>query len=179
MMAKYFTDLSAWRELLAGDFNRGYLSGVLLVLAVVLLMLVLRLLLSFLFRNRRVRSMVVPAADGEVMISRNAVIAAVESMLTDFPALMVDSLKIYRCRRQYSLLLHCRFQVDGTGAFPDVAQKMKEAVFTGMRERFGVENLRKIRIVLTDLEGKDLAKTEPAVSVSMPVSTPGMPSDQL
>ena len=69
--------------------------------------------------------------------------------------------------------------MDGTGAFPDVAQKMKEAVFTGMRERFGVENLRKIRIVLTDLEGKDLAKTEPAVSVSMPVSTPGMPSDQL
>ena len=64
-MAKYFTDLAVWRDLLAGDFNRGYFAGVVLVLAVVLVLLAIRIVLSFIFRNRRVRSIVVPAADGE------------------------------------------------------------------------------------------------------------------
>lgn len=178
-MTKYFSDLSAWRDLLAGDFNRGYLSGVVLVLAVVLLILVIRIVLSFIFRNRRVRSIVVPAADGEVMISRNAVIAAVESMLAGFPELLVDSLKIYRKGRTYSLLLHCRFQIGEAAVFPDVAQKMKESVFAGMREQFGVENLRKIRIVLTELEGKTLPKAETSASDAVPAVTPGMPVDQM
>ena len=174
-MTKYFSDLSAWRDLLAGDFNRGYLSGVVLVLAVVLLILVIRIVLSFIFRNRRVRSIVVPAADGEVMISQNAVIAAVESI----PELLVDSVKIYRKGRSYSLLLHCRFQIGEAAVFPDVAQKMKESVFAGMREQFGVENLRKIRIVLTDLEGKNLPKAETSASDAVPAVTPGMPVDQM
>ena len=178
-MTKYFSDLSAWRDLLAGDFNRGYLSGVMLVLAVVLLLLVIRIVLSFIFRNRRVRSIVVPASDGEVMITQNAVIAAVESMLAAFPELLIDSLKIYRKGRVYSLLLHCRFQVGDAAVFPDVAQKMKETVFAGMREQFGVDNLRKIRIVLTELEGKNLPKAEPSASDTVPAVTPGMPVDQM
>ena len=178
-MTKYFSDLSAWRDLLAGDFNRGYLSGVVLVLAVVLLILVIRIVLSFIFRNRRVRSIVVPATDGEVMISQNAVIAAVESMLAGFPELLVDSVKIYRKGRMYSFLLHCRFQAGEAAVFPDVAQKMKEAVFAGMREQFGVENLRKIRIVLTELAGKNLPETENSASDTVPAVTPGMPVDQM
>ena len=178
-MTKYFSDLSAWRDLLAGDFNRGYLSGVVLVLAVVLLILVIRIVLSFIFRNRRVRSIVVPAADGEVMISQNAVIAAVESMLAGFPELLVDSVKIYRKGRMYSFLLHCRFQVGEAAVFPDVAQKMKEAVFAGMREQFGVDNLRRIRIVLTELEGNKLPKAETAASDTVPAVTPGLPVDQM
>lgn len=180
-MTKYFSDLAAWQELLSGDFNRGYLSGVLLVLAVVLLLLVIRIVLGILFRTRRVRSILVPAADGDVMISQNAVIAAVDTMLTDFPDLMVDSLKIYRKGRQYSLLLHCRFRVDDASVFPDVAQKMKDAVFAGMRERFGVDSLRKIRIVLTELEGETIEKKETASSVATaPLSvTPGAPVDHL
>lgn len=178
-MTKYFSDLSAWQDLLAGDFNRGYLSGVVLVLAVVLLLLLIRILLSFIFRNRRVRSIVVPASDGEVMISQNAVVAAVGGMLAGFPELIVDSLKIYRKGRMYSLLLHCRFQVGEAAVFPDVAQKMKEAVFAGMREQFGVDNLRRIRIVLTELEGNKLPKAETAASDTVPAVTPGLPVDQM
>ena len=178
-MTKYFSDLSAWKDLLAGDFNRGYLSGVVLVLAVVLLILVIRIVLSIIFRNRRVRSIVVPAADGDVMISRNAVVAAVESMLTGFPELSVDSVKICRKGRMYSLLLHCRFKVGEAAVFPDAVQKMKEAVFAGMREQFGVENLRKIRIVLTELEGKNLPQAETSASDTVPAVTPGISVDQM
>ena len=178
-MAKYFTDPAAWQELLSGDFNRGYLSGVLLVLAVVVLLLVIRLVLSFIFRNRRVRSIVVPAADGDVMISRNAVVAAVENMLTGFPELMVDSLKIYRCGRLYSFRLHCRFKSGASAAFPDVAQKVKETVFSGMQEQFGVSNLRKIRIVLTELTGSCAGKNPEQVSAADDISAEvaGQPLD--
>ena len=179
-MAKYFTDLAVWRDLLAGDFNRGYFAGVVLVLAVVLVLLAIRIVLSFIFRNRRVRSIVVPAADGEVMISQKAVIAAVESMLKNFPALMIDSLKIYRRRRQYAFLLHCRFKIDDTAAFPDVAQRMKDAVFAGMQAQFGVTGLRKIRIVLTELDNsKDLPAKENSAAEEIPAVTPGVSADQM
>lgn len=178
-MAKYFSDLAAWRELLAGDFNRGYLSGVLLVLAVVVLLLVIRLVVGFIFRTRRVRSMVVPAADGEVMISRDAVVAAVEGMLTGFPELMIDSLKIYRRGGVYSLLLHCRFRVTESAVFPEVAQKMKETVFAGMQKQFGVENLRKIRIVLTELENSGTKKDAvPAEESAAPAESAVTGGDQ-
>ena len=100
-------------------------------------------------------------------------------MLAGFPELLVDSVKIYRKGRMYSFLLHCRFQAGEAAVFPDVAQKMKEAVFAGMREQFGVENLRKIRIVLTELAGKNLPETENSASDTVPAVTPGMPVDQM
>ncbi len=178
-MAKYFSDLSAWRELLAADFNRGYLSGVVLVLAVVLLFLVVRIALSFLFRTRRVRSIVVPAADGDVMISQNAVIAAVESLLTDFHELQIDSLKIYCCRRQYSLLLHCRFRLNGTSDFPDAVQKMKKTIFEGMRDLFGVSSLRYVRVVLTELERSEASGEKPSVPAEEPADLPEVPAEQI
>lgn len=171
-MAKYFTDPAAWQELLSGDFNRGYLSGVMLVLSVVVLLLVIRLVLSFIFRNRRVRSIVVPAADGDVMISRNAVVAAVENMLTGFPELMVDSLRIYRRGRMYFFQLHCRFRSGDSAVFPDIVQKVKEAVFSGMQEQFGVNNLRKIRIVLTELDRAAAEKKQKVEPVPAPEDAP-------
>ena len=151
-MCSYFTSVDTWKELLSNDFNRGYLAGVALVLAVVVLFLVLRLVLGFVFRTRRARAIVVTADDGDIQISQDAVAAAVESLLAGFPELVLDTLKIYRNGgHRYFLLLQCRFR-STEKTFPDVVAQVKENIFHGLEKQFGISELRKIRIVLTKWE---------------------------
>lgn len=176
-MTQYFTSLEPWKELLAGDFERGYLTGVLLVLTIVVVMLLLRIVLGIVFRTRRARAIVVSAPDGDVQIAREAVSAAVDSMLTGFPELSLDSLKIYRRgRRRYSLLLECRF-LGGGNTFPDIVARLKETIFEGMKKQFGITALDRIRIVLSSWEQpgeQDAAreKTAPAQEDAAAVSVP-------
>ena len=151
-MCSYFTSAEAWRELLSNDFNRGYLTGVALVLAVVVLLLLCRIVLGLAFRTRRARAIVVTADDGDVQIAQEAVAAAVESLIAGFPELVLDTLKIYRSgSRRYFLLMQCRFH-STEKTFPDVVAQVKEKIFRGLEKQFGICDLRKIRIVLTGWE---------------------------
>lgn len=178
-MCQYFTSLEPWRELLAGDFNRGYLTGVLLVLAVVLVLLLCRIVLGIVFRTRRARSILIAAPDGEVQVAQNAISAAVDCMLTDFPELALDSLKIYRRgSRRYSLSLQCRFQAGGK-AFPDIAAQLKKAIFDGLKTQFGIDNLQRIRIVLTEWERPDGAPRKPVTPAEAVPPVPETGTDML
>jgi len=149
-MMAYLTGPDAWKELLSNDFNRGYLTGVALVLAISLVLLLFRIVLALIFRTRRARAIVVKADDGDIQISQNAISAAVGLLLKEFPELVLDSLKI--CRnggRRYFLVIQCRFH-SSARTFPDVAAQVKEMLFQGLERQFGIRDLRRIRIVLTD-----------------------------
>ena len=57
---------------------------------------------------------------------------------------------------------------------------MKDAVFAGMQAQFGVTGLRKIRIVLTELDNsKDLPAKENSAAEEIPAVTPGVSADQM
>ena len=154
-MSQFLTDAAAWRELLSNDFNRGYLTGVALMLVLVLLALLGRIVLGLIFRTRKARAIVVAADDGDVQIAQEAIASALSAMLVDFPELVLDSLKIFRRgKHRYHLLLQCRFHATGK-TFPDVAAKAKNAFFQGLEKQFGIDNLRQIRIELTSWTPKD------------------------
>ena len=56
---------------------------------------------------------------------------------------------------------------------------MKETVFAGMQKQFGVENLRKIRIVLTELENSGTKKDAvPAEESAAPAESAVTGGDQ-
>ena len=170
-MERYFSSIAAWKELLSSDFNSGYIAGVGLVLAIVLLFLVVRIVFGILFRNRRAKCVVIPAPDGDVQISEDAVTASIHALLKEFPEFSLDALKIYRRgKRRYWLWMQCSFTA-GEKAFPEVASKIKEAVFAGLERDFGMTDLRRIRILLKSLTFVPGAMSRPqAVQESVPES---------
>lgn len=179
-MSQFLTDASAWRELLSHDFNRGYLTGVALMLTLVLLALLGRIVLGLIFRTRKARAIVVAADDGDIQISQDAVASALSAMLGGFPELVLDTLKIYRRgRHRYFLLLQCRFHsTDKT--FPDVVSKVKNTVFQGLEKQFGISNLRQIRIELTSwTPGPDAATVPEKVSAESSGDSAENESDEL
>ena len=58
------------------DFNRGYATGVCVVLAVVVLMLIIKIILKIIFRRRRCSEIISPAVDGNVSVSVSALMLA-------------------------------------------------------------------------------------------------------
>ncbi len=169
-MEKYFSSLAPWRELLSGEFNRGYLTGVSLVLGIVLLLLVLKIVLMLIFRRRRARCIVVRASDGDTVISQDAVDSALDLILCRFPDLVLESIRIYiKGKHAYIIELKCRF-LAGSIAFPDIVAKVKEAIFSGMETQFGIRDLKKVRIVLVSWDGKaaqSQLRNDPLMKVAM------------
>ena len=175
-MNSYFTCADVWKELLSNDFNRGYLTGVALVLAVVLFVLLCRIVLGLIFRTRRARAVAVTADDGDVLIAQDAIFTAVETMLGGFPELKLDTLKIFRNGgHRYFLMMQCRF-LAANKAFPDVASQVKDLIFRELETQFGIRDMRKIRIVLTGWEpGVGAAAPEQASDAASDLPAPSGP----
>ncbi|MBS1370205.1 MAG: hypothetical protein HPZ91_09660 [Lentisphaeria bacterium] len=140
-----------YRGLLDNDFNIGYAAGAGLVIGLLILLLVLRIILRLLFRKRRCSSIVVPDADGELTISRDAVEKAARSVLDEFGELDVRRIQLYRQGRSYSLLLYCTFIGGGKG-LPEVSGVIRPRLIETLRKLFGIASLRKVQFRIDTLE---------------------------
>lgn len=160
-MKDFFTTLPDWRTLLSNDFNRGYVLGVGVVLAVVLLILMVKILMAIAFRTRRCREIVVSAPDGDVMVAYEAVKGAITTAVTRFPAFGVRDIKLYRRgKRTYLVELFGSFDASGSAVFPQQAMEIKQTIFGALESIFGIDNVRQIRIHLESLSGARVEKVQ-------------------
>lgn len=166
---KFFEDLCTvefWRQLTENDFERGYLTGVGLALLLLLALLVLRLILKLMFRNRRSGVVVVSRADGDLVISRDAVESSARHVLNAFPQLDVRRIQLYRKGKRYSMTLICGYSA-GEAGIPELAEKLKPMLLEKFRTMFGIEHLSAIRIRVEELVSEDEESPEekPVVNV--------------
>lgn len=142
-----------YRYLWEGDFNRGYICGVALVLLIVLLMLAIRLIVSIAFRTRRCKELTVSVPDGDVVVSLSALADCVMATLRSFPALQVRDVRLYRSGGTYWLELFSAFDASGAMNFPNEISAVKQQIFEALKNTFGIDNVRKIRIRVEELSG--------------------------
>lgn len=149
------------------DFNKGYATGVCVVLAVVLLMLVIKIIFKLIFRRRRCSEIIASASDGDVSISVTAVEDTVRTELLRYPSIRVSKIRLYRVRKNYMLNLLCEY--DGKdGGLPQITQKVKFTLSTMFKEFFGINSIRRINLKFEHLakeKSEEIGEIAPAPAV--------------
>lgn len=127
------------------DFNKGYATGVCVVLGVVLLMLIIKIIFKIIFRRRRCSELITSSSDGDVAISVDAVADTVRNELRRYPSVSINKIRLYRIRKNYMVNLLCEY--DGKdGGLPQITQKIKFSLSTMFKEFFGVSSVRRINL---------------------------------
>lgn len=162
----------AWKTLLESDFNRGYLAALVLVLALVAALLILKFLLFLIFRTKRASSVTVGSADGEIVVTRDALEEAIGRELELYPELYLRKLRMFRRGKVYMLTLFCEFR--GSSGVPDVADRLRPQLKEKLKRLFGLEALRSIKIVVEKLA---VPIAEPSAPASVPNDAPAPQTD--
>ena len=134
-------------KVLQSDFNCGFISALAVVVLLLLLPLAVRILFFFIFRTRRCNKVLVPSADGDLVVTRKAIESVVRAELTSFTQITVRKLVLYRRGKKYSLKLFCLFANDGVG-LPEITQKLKPRVQEVMNKLFGIDTMTGISICI-------------------------------
>lgn len=136
------------------DFRNGYIAGVLVSLVTVLLLLVLRTLLKFIFREKRCRSIVIREKDGDLLISADAIYDVIKSIQPEFRYIHFNKIQLYRRKSAYRVLLHINFNTQG-GGMPRQREELKKRIKTLLNEVFGINSIKKVsmRCGKTDISG--------------------------
>lgn len=172
-MGRFFS-LQNWQSLLRSDFNRGYLCALALVAALIVVLMILRFIWWLIFRERGCSKLTIRRSDGDIVVSRSAVCAAIDGALKSVPALKVRKLRIFQRGNNYSITLLSGF--DGTGSVAELVEEVKPLVTGTLRDTFGIENVRRVKVVIETLDnGDDDEENGAAVSRVSAVSPVTMP----
>ena len=171
MMAKFFS-LQNWQSLLRSDFNRGYLCALALVAALIVILMILRFVWWLIFRERGCSRLMIRRNDGDIVVSRSAVCAAIDGALVGVPALKVRKVRIFQRGRSYSITLLSSF--DGKGSVAELVEKLKPLVTGTLRDTFGIDNLRRVKVVIEELESDEeaIGAEHPAAPAAVPPAPP-------
>ena len=141
-------------SVLASDFNCGYIAALITVAVLLIVLLIIRLLLFLAFRTRRCSKITVALPDGEIVINRNAVEAAVRNELKQFPQLAVRKLLIFQRGKKYQMKLFCTFDGNGSG-MPEISGELRSRIKEAMESLFGIRSLTDISICIERLNKDD------------------------
>ena len=174
MMGKFFS-LQNWQSLLRSDFNRGYLCALALVAALIVVWMIFRFIWWLIFRERGCSRLTIRRKDGDIVVSRSAVCAAIDEALKSVAALKVRKLRIFRRGSDYSITLLSSF--DGTGSVAELVEQLKPLVTGTLRDTFGIDNIRRVKVVIETLESDDEEEGAPVPHAAPAVSHIPMPTN--
>lgn len=156
-------------KVLQSDFNCGFIAALAVVVLLLVLLLVVRILLFFIFRTRRCSKVLVPSADGDLVVTRKAIESVVRAELANFTQITVRKLILYRSGKKYSLKLCCMFSSHGVG-LPEITQELKPRIQEIMNKLFGINTMTGISICIERMKEDDADEEEdtPEVVITEP-----------
>lgn len=147
---------SGGNELLL-NFKVGYITGVIVVLA---LIMALKILAVALFGSGdRVKEITIPHPDGDLVISSKAVADMVETLVAaKFKHLSISKINVLKKRDGLALEVIGSFHLDG-GHLPDVVDELRGEIFKNLEARLGITRIKKVmpRITKAPATGKTFA----------------------
>ena len=152
MMGSFFS-LQNWQSLLKSDFNRGYLCALALVGGLIVILMILKFVWWLIFRERGCSRLTIRRDDGDVVVSRSAICAAIGGALKGIAALKVRKLRIFQRGKNYSITLLSSF--DGSVSVAELVEKVKPLVMGTLRDTFGIDNVRRVKVVVEELDNED------------------------
>lgn len=130
------------------NFNTGLLTGLAIVLIVLILLFILRLIIAIAYRQKKSDGITLDSDLGDIFISASAVTSAIRSLERDFPAYIIQKVRLYKSR-QNKVTIWILLCYDGKGGcFKPYTEKFQRKVIDRLREMFGIESIDKVRIAL-------------------------------
>ena len=161
-MASFFS-LQNWQALLKSDFNRGYLCALALVAALLVVMMIIKFIWWLIFREYGCSKLTIGRTDGDIIVSRSAVCSTIENALRHIAALKVRKVRIFQRGKNCSITLLASF--DGTCSVSELVEEVKQIVIWTLRDTFGVENVRRVKVVIEALENDEDDEDDETASV--------------
>lgn len=128
-----------WNNIIESSFNRGFLYGAGVVVAVMLLLWMLDLLVKLLRRRRRCHKLVVSGDDGEVILCDSAIVSTIKIFSKDFPALVIRKIKLYQRGGGFILSVQSDFIMESGLSLTTVSQAFRSRVLLGLADSLGVD----------------------------------------
>ncbi len=132
------------------DFNRGFLSAIAVILAILFILLVLRLIVAFIFRTRRCGGVTINGDNGDVFISSSAITSLIRSLEQEFKFVEIDKVRLYTRSKQQFLNIQIDFDASG-GGLPPLSADLQARVLSALKDVFGIESITKVHITLRNI----------------------------
>ena len=143
-----------WVEVAGSDFRLGFIVALAAVAIVFVMLVLLQLTLMWILRVRNVSRITVPCKDGDVIITREAIFAAVSSALKEF-SIDVRKIAVSRKKNDYWLTVYAAMQY---GAPVEGISQSKEAAKAILNSQFAVNNISKVHLVVEKIDRGDQQK---------------------
>lgn len=133
-----------WVDVAGSDFRLGFVVALAAVAVVFVILVLLQLTLMWILRTRSVSRISVPYKNGDVIITREAVFAAVSNALREF-GLAVRKISLCRKKNDYRLTVYTAMQY---GAPVESINQSKEAARAILNSQFAVNNISRVHLVV-------------------------------
>ncbi|MCP3965857.1 MAG: alkaline shock response membrane anchor protein AmaP [Lentisphaerae bacterium] len=164
-MQELINKIIQFGKIQGNEFNKGYLTGVAIVVLAILVLLVLRIILALIFRKKRCSSIKIKSDNGDTCVSRAAITSVVKSLEKEFKFINISRVNLYATKKVQFLDVLIDFDASG-GGLPPQSDKFKERVLEAVKEVFGIATVRKVHIHLRNINlDKAPVKTLPSVNV--------------
>jgi len=166
MLEQLFKAYPVLQELLKGEFNRGYVSAVVVMFFIAVFLLIIRIVLAVIFRVRRCRTLRISRPDGDIILSAEAVEQAFCQAIDSRSPLQLEQLRAFSVSKKYNFELICSYRA-GSESLADAADALRKKLQEVFRSFFGLKNVGKINFRFESLPApKELLRMETPQPVS-------------
>lgn len=130
------------------DFFRGFYTALYMLLASLLLVVLLCIIVKLIFRKPAVSGVTLPRDDGDIFISRNAIVDLIFRLESDYSHFEFLKAVLKRNRKGLALSVVLNFDESGSSSFPVCAEALKQRIFADLKNILGIEEIASVEIRL-------------------------------
>lgn len=158
-MTAFLNSLLSVENITRNDFNLGYLAGAGVVIAALLLLLLIKVLFTFIFRTRRCSGIMIKEQGGGTFVSKNAVATLISSLEKEFKFITISKQMLYSRGKVQTLKLHVDFNADG-GGLPPQASELRARIRELLKQTFGIDSVKDIIVIIRNVSLSVLPKPQ-------------------
>ena len=149
---KLLSDPALWKNLTGSEFGNGFAAGLALALVWLLLLIVLRGIIAFIFRTRRCSYIEVGRGDGNTLVNREVIASVVDRELAAYPSIIAEKIVLTRKGKNYQLTVYCNYLLSDASGIPAFCDEFKPKLMTALEKGFGINSLQEIRLWICNPE---------------------------
>lgn len=148
---EWVSELEFIEEMSDNEFCRGVIAG---IIAGVVLLLVLRFILWLCFRKKSCSQIRIDNPSGSVTVNAGAIASVLKHAAAALECLEIIRIRIFRRGRGFDIVIKAKMD-PAKGTVPQLLEKLAVIVRDEMKNIFGVEDIRNVKLIIAGCPCKD------------------------
>ena len=142
---EWVSDLDCIEEISDNEFCRGLIVG---IIAGVAILLIIRFIIWLCFRKKACSNIRIDNPSGTVTVNAGAITSVLKRAAASLECLNISRIKIFRKRKGFDIWIKAKMD-PAKGSAPQLMEKVAAIVRNEMKNIFGVENIRDVKLVIS------------------------------